>query len=236
MSVNVWTSQGDIPGRICKDARLTDREKSLFLRNIATEDKLYGQAGWDLGINFLKISDLAGQLESLVLPNREPVKGKIRRLAINTHGNQGVIFINGLSDPVALTAKTVPSLKAHLVRIGLMTPDDSTNNAVILFVGCLAAQGKDGSDLLIELSKVWPNRKVVSFITLGYGPGGAMSRAGEQCTEPGMRDTTTTDPGGADKLAGKLWNDLSKWPWASENSPRAKVALNSKIIRGAQWD
>ena len=116
-----------------------------------------------------------------------------------------------------------------------MTPDNPSNPAVILFVGCLAGSGRAGTDLLIALSRVWPNRKVVAFATLGYAPGGAMSRSGEHCTEPGMRDTTALYPGEADRDAGRYWGDLTVWPWATETSPQAKVAMNQTIIRGANW-
>jgi hypothetical protein len=37
---------------------------------------------------------------------------------------------------------------------------------------------------------------------------------------------------------GEYWHDLKRWPWASETSPRAKVALNGGWCRdpcGRRW-
>jgi hypothetical protein len=116
-----------------------------------------------------------------------------------------------------------------------MTPDDRTNPAVILLVGCVAGQGREGTALLQALSRVWPNRKVAGFATLGYVAGGEMLRAGAHCTEAGKRDTNALYPGEADATVGRYWHTRADWPWASESSPRAKVALNGVITVGAHW-
>lgn len=242
MAVNVWANSRDVPGIVCSDARLTDRSRTRWPwadRPITTRDQLYGQARWDIGINFLSLHNLASQLGTLSIPDELPEagrtvrRGEIQRLAIHAHGASGTIFINGQRDASTLTAGSVSSLHGYLYQIGVMTSNSETNRAVILFVGCLAGSGRDGTDLLLELSRVWPNRKVVAFATLGFAPGGEMYRSGDQCTEPGMRDTTAVYPGEADRTAGQYWRDLTTWPWASETSPRAKVALNREIIHGA---
>jgi len=242
--ISVWANSKDVPGVVCKDARLTDKTITQWPwsdRPITTTDQLYGEAGWDVGINFLAVEDLAGQLETLFVPKyvngggRRITRGEIKRLSIHAHGNEGVILINGKSSKVTLTAESIQDLQTPLNRIGLMTPDDSKNPAVILFQGCLAASGKSGTRLITALSKIWPNRKVVGFVTLGFAPGGDMYRSGEHCNEPGMRATLESNPGAADKAAGKYWGDLKSWPWASENAPSAKVALNGKLIAGLQF-
>jgi hypothetical protein len=244
MPVTVWTSSRDVPGIVCEDARLTDRSRRSWPwqdRPITTVDQIYGQAGWDVGVNFLDIGDLLTKLTTLMLPayvagaSRRIRRGEIRRLAIHAHGVSGTIFINGQRAATSLSASTVGSLHTELHGIGLMTPDDAQNPAVILFPGCLAGQGADGTALLIALSRVWPNRRVVAFATLGYAPGGDMSRTGAHCTEPGMRDTTALFPGEADRNAGRYWGNLRDWPWASETSPRAKVAINERLIAGSEW-
>ncbi|MEZ5403750.1 MAG: hypothetical protein R2729_28980 [Bryobacteraceae bacterium] len=244
MSVAVWANSRDVPGLVCQDARLTDRSVRPWPwqdRAISKTDQLYGQSGWDLGINYQDLADLAGKLSSLRRPGyvagSRPtiIRGEIRRLAIHAHGVSGTIFVNGKTRTPALTAATVATEHAHLHQIGLMTPDDAQNPAVIEFPGCLAGQGKAGTELLIALSRVWPNRKVVAFASLGYAPGGKMSRSGERCTEPGMRDTNAVHVGDADANAARYWPDMKAWPWASEASPRAKVVLNQRIIRGGEW-
>lgn len=243
MTVNVWANGPGTPGYACEDARLTDRSKSNWPwqdRAVLSQDQEYGQAGWDLGVNYKGLGDLAAQLTQLKRQKWTPgtgsvvQAGEIRRLAIHAHGNAGMLHVNG-EGGVSLTAKTIASMQSELTRIGAMTVTDAGNPAVILLVGCVAAQGKEGTALLVELSKLWPNRRVVAFGTLGYVAGGAMKRSGDACTEAGMRDTTALYAGEGNKLASRYWSDMKTWPWASEDSPRAKVALNGVITRGAQW-
>lgn len=243
MTVNVWANGPGTPGHVCEDARLTNRSVRPWPwqeRAVTTIDQDYGQAGWDIGLNYGGLSDLATRLSSLERPDWAPGtgrvigRGEIRRLAIHAHGNAGTLHVNGQNGQ-SLTAATVSAMHADLHRIGLMTPDDSANPAVILLVGCVAGQGRDGTALLIALSRVWPNRKVVGFATLGYVAGGEMLRSGAGCTEPGMRDTNALFAGEANDTAGRYWGNRTDWPWASESSPRAKVALNGAITVGARW-
>jgi hypothetical protein len=208
-------------------------------RPIATADEDYGEAGWDIGLNYSGLTDLATRLSTLARPDWVAGtgvigRGEIRRLAIHAHGNSGELLVNGTGAP-KLTAAAVPSMHRDLNRIGLLTPDDPVNPAVILLVGCNAGMGRAGTDLLLALTRVWPNRKVVAFASLGYVAGGEMLRSGAGCTEPGMRDTDTLHPGEADRAAGRMWHNRRDWPWASERSPRAKVALNGEIKLGAEW-
>ncbi|MBZ5617700.1 MAG: hypothetical protein LAQ69_03025 [Acidobacteriia bacterium] len=246
MSIAIWANSKDVPGVVCNDARLTDRNKIKWPwsdRPTTNADRIYGQAGWDVGINFLSLDSLASQLETLVLPTyvsgggRRILPGEIGRLAIHAHGGSGTIYINGQDSPTKLTPETIPTpeINTFIHRIGLMTVDDTINPAVVLFVGCVAGAGKSGTALLLRLSEIWPNRKVVGFVSLGYVQAGAMARKGEGCNEPGMRDSTKLSPGDADDYAGQFWADLDKWPWASETSPRAKVAYNGYIVAGRQW-
>jgi hypothetical protein len=143
-------------------------------------------------------------------------------------------LVNG-PENAPLTAASVRQMHPTLHKIGLMTRDDPNDPATIMFAGCLAGSGPDGSKLLMALSRVWPHRKVVGFASLGYAAAGVMKRSGEACAEPGMRDTGEQFPCEADKNAGKYWNDLRAWPWASGSSKTAKVAFNGSIIFGAQW-
>jgi hypothetical protein len=238
-----------VPGIVCADARLTDRQRSgFFSRSISSSDQLYGQAGWHIGVNFLNLADLASRLSNIEMPEylearvgggcssprgRRLRNGELTRLAIHAHGVSGSLFINGRGK-TPLAPNTLEQFSGQLKTIGLLTPNDKNDPAVILLVGCLAGSGSAGTALLTGLSRKWPNRKVVGFATLGFAPGGAMARGG-RCSEPGMRDTTALFPGEADATAGQHWGNLQTWPWASENSPRAKVAFNGAIVRGDQW-
>ena len=245
MSVAVWCNGPEVPTLVCADARLNNRDDISWLScsssTTSSRDQLYGQAGWDIGVNFRSLTDLASQLQTLKVPVAQgktelrPIKrGEITKLAIHTHGVQGEVLVNGSGSP-ALTAKNVRQFHPLLHKIGLTTSDNPQSPTVILFAGCLAGAGPSGTELLISLSRVWPHRKVVGFASLGYAAGGEMKRPGEACTEPGMRDTGALFQGEADKLAGKHWGDLKAWPWATATSKTAKVALDGKIIFGSQW-
>ncbi len=248
-SVHIWANCFDVPIRVCQDARLRDREGwDPFSSGplLSRTDQLYGQAGWHIGLEFVGLDQLAEQLERLVLPDyvtRRPRpirRGELRRLAINTHGNKGVAFVAGYERPrdVPLHQGTFSRYHAALHRIGLLTPRDGTG--IIYLMGCIAGQDREGTELLLRLSRIWPNRRVVGFISVGYAAGGEMWRRGAHCTEPGMRDTRSphsAGPGSAQERAwGSRWRNLRELPWASEHSPSAKVALNGELIRGAHFD
>jgi hypothetical protein len=206
------------------------------------EGETYGQGGWDVGVNFVGLHDLATKLfhNPVCPPDRStPIRrGEVTRLAINAHGTLGAqVFINGTGKE-PLTPDTIKVYYQDLNDIGLAT---SETNTVILFMGCLAGQGKDGSRLLLALADIWPGRKVVGFLTNGYAPGGPMTRrrsvgcSEELCTEPGMRETdsrgSTMDPT-QEKDYLSRWNQLDKLPWASEFSRSAKVALKQPGAAG----
>jgi hypothetical protein len=235
MSITVWSNAPDTPTHICEDARLGGgRGGSRFS----------GQSGWQLGINFTSLSDLASQLRSAAQPDHmcgaglfescRPVRrGEIMRLAIHAHGNSGVVFVNGLRRP-SLSVSSISRNHADLHAIGLRTHTSAT----ILFMGCLAGLGPDGTRFLRAISRVWPGRTVVGFATVGYAHGGEMLRGrGDYCTEAGMRDTRSSSgslgPGAPDPWA-RSWRNLQALPWASETSPGAKVVRDGSILRGGE--
>ena len=246
VSVAVWANSLDVPTEVCADARLRDREAAVWPwqdRPVQATDRTYGQAGWDIGMRFSDIHDLASKLHRITVPayvrgapsgGRPIRRGEVNKLAINAHGTMGQVFING-KGKTPLDKANLHQNHGDLHRIGLITPDDAASPAVILFVGCLAATGASGTELLIGLSRIWPNRNVVGFATIGYQQGGLMLRPGEACTAPGMRDTDAIFSGGADATAGTNWPSLTRWPWASIESPHAKVAFNGRIIRGEEF-
>jgi len=242
ISLKVWASASDVPLLVCRDARLRDRgASSLWRSTLSQTDKIYGQTGWDIGLNFSDLSDLANQLNRIHVPEYVSGggnlirRGELSRLAINAHGVPGAVYVNGRNRPTkSLNARTARVMhKTDLRRIGLLTRNDGTS--VILLMGCIAGRGQDGTDLLLALSREWPDRRIVAFATIGFAIGGAMKRPGENCTEPGMRLTRSPHPSLTPRLEREyemIWNNLGQLPWASETSPFAKVALNGRIIRG----
>ena len=227
MGTKVWAEALDIPGHICSDARLRGGNVTSVSY---PSGKSYGQAGWEIGIVFKSLADLAKQLYDK--PVSSIKRGQIDRLGIHLHGLPGQLFFEGQDRKKrALKVQNIRQYHKDLHKIGLST----SPNATILLVGCLAGAGWDGKVLLENLSKIWVGRKVVAFTTIGFVSGGDQLRPGSGgCTEPGMRDTKNTSPmlGWAEqqKAIGPLWKDLNRLPWASEKSPHAKVAINGSIV------
>ena len=249
VSLSVWAANEDVQIFVCPDARLRDRGQSPWPWQdpvISATDKTYGQAGWDVGINFSNLEDLVNKLENLIVPDyaigsgheRRIRPGELLRLAINAHGEPGVLFVDGTprasETRMPLRADTARGWhRDSLRRIGLLTPRDGTG--IILLVGCEAGRGAEGTNFLLTLSRVWPNCKIVAFTNYGWAGGvGHMTRSSEVCTEPGMRDMPeefhSLPKQRREAACGRIWNNLGRLPWASETSPNAKIVRNGRII------
>jgi hypothetical protein len=186
-----------------------------------------------------------GTWEKWVYNSQEKVgRGEIARLGIASHGHEkGLWFPNGMAHangvqypPIAGTRKKV-NLARHsaaavkeymtdsvldhhevLDDIGRYTREDAT----ILLLGCMAGDGEGGTELLMELSRVWPGRTVVAFATIG------MVAAQWMRVEPsgyyaGMKDTGCDNYGKYSTRAESLLAHFSSLTWASEKAPSAKV-------------
>lgn len=232
-NLSVWAYHTDF-GTLCRNAQLDEGTGLSY-----PQGNKQGQADWHVAIPFKTIEDLSQKLlNGVPMPRQycgnffrdcDPIgRGEIVRLAIMAHGSKGgKVMVNGRSASSFLTPETVPAFHDALHNIGLYTRQTS----IILLMGCLAGQGLEGTRLLILLSRVWPERKVVGFSTLGYRHPGAMKRPGEPCELPGMRDTDGWDEIAAKPATwDKQWSDFTTLPWASETSPHAKVSLNGSIL------
>lgn len=220
MMTDIWAFSKNVPGNTCEDARLLGGGTNLQFP--AGNDK--GQAGWDIGLMFNNFGDLPEKLKG------KP--GPITRLAINVHGSPGKID----ADSVGTVADSYdfPSL---VKRYG--TSLTAINNllaagAPVLIMGCNVAKGDVGASFISDMSKTaFPGHKVVAFTTIGETL--RQYRSGGGCSEPGMRDTPyDNDSEGMPKVQEEREKEVLTLPWASENSPHAKVALNGQIIAGAE--
>jgi len=243
-NVNVWASHTDF-GKVLAEPIQFGREAQYPDGNIKT------QAGWHVTLVFSDLADLAAQLDKGVeVPSSfyppdvgkrgaPPIRrGEISRFAIMSHGDQGgVALVNGKAaaqaDPAkALTTRTFDTYRPFLGRIGAFTKPTST----ILMMGCLAGQGEPGTQLLKLLSTLWPGREVVGFRTIGYRFPGEMVKPGDSPNElPGMKDTEVDSPlmwqkPGTEDRVRTLWA-RGQLPWASEQSPHAKIVQNNKVIK-----
>ncbi len=111
----------------------------------------------------------------------------------------------------------------------------SINNMMVrggalLLLGCNCGQGPKGAELLIALSNVLKGIKVVGFTTVAVE--GHQRRLAKKCDNPGDRDTEYDDPMSDSQLREERYSNgkLLTFPWASETSRHAKVALDGAII------
>jgi hypothetical protein len=244
----VWAGHSQAPTNVCDDPRL-DAGKTLMAYPLGT---VRGQAGWQVSVKFSDIKQLAEKLNALTIPKYygDPKAGealvppgRITRLAMNAHGMGGAFACNGpnamtqdaqqLTDMKLLTNK---ELQADFQRIGRML----ASGASVLLVGCEAAQTVMGEYFLIGFSKVLSGHPITALTTIGYAGGPRAKRPDDACYEAGMRDTGELHASGdqreEDRRVAESWDDLRKWPWASEISPNAKTALNGDIIKQPAHD
>ena len=226
MAVNVWAESRDVPNSVCSDARLAAGSAGPIEY---PEGSPHGQAGWDIGLRFEDLKDLAKKLGGVKKTN-----GAIGRLAIHAHGQMnGVLYVEGAArEKNALTPESLQVNKEALNVIGSCIPA----GGIVLLMGCIAGLGPGGSRLVKGLSKLWPGISVVAFTTIGYVNTADMLRK-SRCTEPGMRDTRSsnpTDPATQERVYKAQWNDLRKLPWQSEKSDSAKIAVNGAITKGSK--
>src|SRR2546430_8215735 len=238
--INAWAYHTDF-GTLCSNAAL---DKASGLSYPAGNSQ--GQSGWHVAIPFEKLHDLATKLsDGIPMPRQycgqfwadcdKVERGEIVRLAIIAHGDQGCkVAVDGKKTPL-LTPDNIASFHADLHTIGLYTREQGST---ILMMGCLAGQGAPGTRLLMQLSQIWPGRRVVGFSTIGYRHPGEMKRPGEACELPGMRDTDATDYLFAmnTRRFDQLWPDLLKLPWASDTSLHAKVVRNGTLEQCPQGE
>jgi len=240
----VWASGSNAPLQIAEDARL--REGSEF------KDAPYGQYGWDWGISFSSFSDLTtklqGPLPSFSCGNWwmdcDPLKdGELLELAINCHGGSGCVDIDCHSTSAELVVapgatykvmdiSTLGSYSAQFAVLNrLLAPD----HGVLFFMCCMTGQIAAGTEFLEAVSKLLPERDIMAIATIGYSDGAKQIRHGKFVDEPGMRDTDRISPAMTPVLETAIladWNDLTKLPWASRNSPHTKIARNGAIVGG----
>jgi hypothetical protein len=216
----IWAYSTNVPGKTCADARLLGGGTTI--QYPAGNDS--GQAGWDIGLMFNNLGDLSEKLRALKAP--------ISRLAINVHGSPGKFDADSVGTEAGSYdfKRLWQRYSSQLLQInGLLG-----SGAVVLIMGCNAARGEEGAALLKELSsEVFKNHKVVGFTTVGVTL--RQYRHGEYCSDPGMRDSDYDNSSvNMPSLQEQREEKVLTLPWASENSPHAKIALNGAIIHGEE--
>lgn len=236
---NVWVT---ILAGPCEDARLRERGKESDswgrTPTILSTDQSYGQAGWDIAIVYG--TGAFNSLPRLISERMQNSKSLIKKLGVNAHGLEGEVGVNGTSggDGSSGSLYVEPAMRFDNTRSMFGKFFDFLNNVMVeegslTFHSCLAGHDERGDKLLKRISLEIPPRKVVGFTSLGYFSHKKQIRGSEGCTEVGIRDTdrSSTSPQG-DYVYHKdgLFEDLTKLPWQSENSPHAKVAQRGEIV------
>lgn len=225
MGVAVWANSRTAPLKVCEDARLTD---ASALQYPAGTHK--GQAGWDVGVLYQDASDLGRRLATVMNE-----RGRISRLAINSHGAPGYFDLDG-SNPQLMTQNDLfLNIKTMGNRFNsqlALIKSYLTSDAIVLFMGCNFGRGEIGSNFLRNLSgTLFNNLIVVAFTTVGVSM--QQTRSGGGCSEPGMRDTDFEEGASSESQENTryAYGALFNFPWCSEQSPHAKVAKNGDITR-----
>ena len=245
MTLNVWAASSAAPLNVCEDAALPGF--AFAGGSPSSAGNLDGQAGWDVGIGFTSAESLRDRLLG-----HDKIKGRlIDVLAINAHGSPGRFDINSKSvvnppanyniDSLLLSVEKIANdagLKQVMKQIG----DRTTANGMIYLMGCNCGQAEAGSNLLIELSKLWPGRQVVGFKTIGMSIQPARSAQG--CQTPGMRDTffpreaydsdnlVKREKEVVDNLRAPPADEQQRVTWAWSRSVHAKIAKDGAITYG----
>jgi hypothetical protein len=248
----VWASHSQVPENVCVDPRL-DSAKNRFAA--FPFGSLRGQAGWQAMVQFKTIKELADRLENLAIPpwygddnaGKEPddkkagrvPAGRITRLGLSAHGQSGSFEANG-ENPYRIEAVGDPPPKTGITEMKLLMNKELSADfkriaqvlapgASVILLGCNAAQGTTGGQLLMTLSQIMAGHPVTGFTSIAYVS--TEQKRNDGCYEAGIRDTNAFRHSEADRTSYKYWSNLVEWPWACETSPRAKTALNGEIIR-----
>jgi hypothetical protein len=195
MSVTIFARQREAIGLcgVCTDARVPIGEQR-------------GQEGWEIGINYTTKDDLLSQIVA------QP--GHILALGISCHGSDdasdpntfGGLAIEGRGQPW-LRESNINSFLRLLTGIGVKLE----TNGVVYFFACRLGGTEPGRRVLMSLSQLWPNRRVVGFVVEGSQRPGGQRLPGARCELPGVQ-------------FGDQWGD-----WGIRG---AVVARSGRIIRG----
>ncbi|MBR0798610.1 DUF4347 domain-containing protein [Bradyrhizobium jicamae] len=225
----IWAYSYGAPGLYCEDARLLGGGTEIRFPDGGKVEYPYGtdtgQAGWDVGLMFHTLGELAEKLRTL----RQDKGYSISRLAIDVHGAPGKILADGDNKEYDST-QLINKYSSQLALINMMLDP----GAVVLFMGCQVASGDAGAQFLVDLSTyAFKGHQVVGFTTIGETL--RQARPGAACQEPGMRDTPYDMPSaGMPGIQLQREKEALSLPWASEISPHAKIARNGEIIHGAE--
>ncbi|MGH6927527.1 MAG: hypothetical protein ACREEV_04345, partial [Dongiaceae bacterium] len=121
MALAVWADSPDVPTTVCFDARLGGEAGGPTYPGGSTA----GQGGWDVGIHFSDLGNLADKLSRMPVALPKHVcgnlywdcpaiaRGQVTRLAINAHGLPGHVYVAG-ENATPLTADNVGLYHADL--------------------------------------------------------------------------------------------------------------------------
>jgi hypothetical protein len=233
--------QGSPAWPVCEDAAVRSDER--------------GQAGWDLGVNFVSLEDLLGQLA------RRHLRSAITRLAISCHGQapgeQGGLY---LEDTAREHLVTAARLRGAMQDPSFATPADAelpgdrydrpyfvrvlallrslreylADDATVLFVSCAVASNDSGLDLLVLLTDILGARVVGFPFVLSRSDTSRRSEGGSLgCYVPGAQVTNTAIAPGTQAVGQQ---SLQMRGWASETHPSARIATPGGGLSSGEGD
>jgi hypothetical protein len=181
MPLAVWAARPELLAQICVNARLGGAPSHPANPNGQTN----GQGGWDIGLNFASLNDLATQLEQLVRVNLPPhmcvqppvgwmswlscqgqaqlcpTVGQLTQLAINAHGLPGRVYLGGKPAEDQVVDPKAEGQALSVQNLNSMAADliriynATAPNSTIFLMSCLAGRGPEGTELLKALSQLY---------------------------------------------------------------------------------
>lgn len=208
-----------------------------------------GQDGWDLGVVFTNLADLAQKLNGrLELPDRlggGTIEARqLKRLAICSHGFNDTIDVDqrttggafGLQpdENNSLTPARFDVYKRSLETIGNALAKDAT----VILACCLVA--RTGEELMRFMSFLWPTVTIVGLRTIGVlHPKQRIEQSIDNLDRfPGVRDSpfvffekNLSEKERTERQSAVFNAPLSRLPWLSERSPHATIVRNGTVLR-----
>ena len=170
------------------------------------------QTGWSHQVKFSDLKDLLQKLNAL----QPSIKGQITKLGIVAHGDEaGVVEIGP-----KLTVDTAASIAADLQQLdGFLA-----SYARLIFVSCIAGEGKRGNSFLNLLSgRFFLHRHVIGFDVFGLYNALGLSSPGEVGAADLFKNPIAAGPKG-------------KGPFLTEYSWYAKWSLDGRVIKKSAND
>lgn len=186
----------------------------------------YAFGRWKKGCGYSHVIN-ASRMQSLIKGmEKRKLHNKVGFLAFMAHGdaNGQVKIMNSKGNRLLLKPSTIKDYEKEIKGLNkFLTP-----NADVVFFSCISGRGAEGNKLLLAVSRLLRNRRVIGFITFLWAAGEYFLAEAGQVKDTESQITTPTGRWPANLMKNK--------PYARINSPNAKWAKYPNIIKQPKAD